>query len=539
MRSPIQLTQIVLNDPTFDSLEPLDEATANFERFRVELTTSRYRGFPNVWTFAILRQLDRRSATRNPDEVLGEARDLLSRVMTSQNRKQPQPLLLISDDPNILVTRLSFDDELVFFIDSRSLPDRMPREVGKFRYSLLMSAVRAKLDSQQLSRLLLVPYQPNDPAVGWRFFGRHRELDRLINAPTNFFVVGPRRIGKTSLLRETKRQLDQRGRKVYMIPCQYLEDPGQVLNEIMRQLDVRTVTQAVRRNQALDEALLPAVLKSVIRRDRQVVLILDELGNAIHKHGQDPWRFIGALREFSQTGNLRVIMSGWQEIFRHQGEFESPFINFAEILTLRGFTDSEIQECLVDPLSLWGDVRAKRFLLRRVTTDIGRHPHLLQYFGDALFTRLVSGKADGDVDSLVSQLLEDNIVEVFQPAVDEVFFRSMRNLRLHRYLFLRRCFEAEKRREPLYAAELTDQWIRDVLDELGLATTFDDRRRAMLELELRGLTDPIGGHQIRHRIAAPVIYQAIKRAYKPVEQLIEMFADELLADDRPDHESKY
>ena len=526
MRTSQQLIRLLLDDPNFHNIERLSSAGYPFERFRLSLIDRRYRGFPDYWQIAVLPAPDKTTDPERAEDLLEAARDLTREVISTQNRKQPQPLLVVSDDPEVRVARLRFDNELAFFLDSRSLPDRMPRELGTFRRSPLMAAVRSKLDDHQISSLLLVPYQPSDPAVGWRFFGRRGELDRLIHTDSNYFVIGPRKIGKTSLLSEAKRRLEERGRTVYLIPCQYLDKPQQVVEEILRRLDARTVVNAHRRNLLLDESLLPAVLRSVQRSDHQVVLILDELGNAIRKNAKDPWVFMGALREHSQTGNLRVIMSGWQEIFRKQGEFEGPFINFASLLTLRGFSDSEIEECLIDPLSLWGDIRDRRALLHRVTTEVGRQPYLLQFFGDALFAELLGGAGGEDVDTLVSRLLEEELVEIFHNAVEEVFFRSMRSP-VERYLFLLRCREADREGIPLHTAELNESWVRSTLEALGHSSTFDSRRQAMEALELRGLTEPVDHHQRRHRIAAPVVYRTLEETNEPIDELIEILADEI------------
>ena len=44
------------------------------------------------------------------------------------------------------------------------------------------------------------------------FFGRERELSNILNRePANYFLVGGRQVGKSSLLKELKRRIDARG----------------------------------------------------------------------------------------------------------------------------------------------------------------------------------------------------------------------------------------------------------------------------------------------------------------------------------------
>lgn len=531
MRSAVQLIRLVLGEPSFERLEDLKSPVSGdgFSLYRIHLKAARYRGFPDTWDVAVRTRPEERTSTREQTRIVDEGREICEHAIRLQNRKQPRPLLLVSDDPNVrLAGKLLFRGELVFCLDARNLPDRQSDEPASFRFSPLVSAVRSKLDSHELSRFLLAPYQPHDPAVGWRFFGRDVELEKLVESNSNFFVIGPRRVGKTSLLQETKRRLEARGTRVFLIACQYMEGPGQVVEEILRSLDARSVATATRRSHSLDEHMLPAVIKTVMRRHQKVVLILDELGNAIRKHDRDPWEFMGALREFSQSGNLRIIMSGWQQIYRKQGEFESPFVNFAAVLPLKGFKDAEIRQCLIDPLSLWGTIRDHDALCRQVTTKVGRQPFLVQFFGAALYSRVLEAP-DSDVDSVAELILEEDFLEVFLDAVDEIFFRFMPSP-LQRYLFLKACYEAEAAGKALHTAEISDSWIRSTLHELGIESTLDDRREALEALELRGLTEPVGHLANRHHISAPIAYRCIKESNEPVEELIEILAEEMVGE---------
>ncbi len=528
MRKAQQLIRLILGDADFDGVEarPAPGEGSGFQQFVLHLKEARYRGFPDTWNVAIRERPEQRPDPKSVAALVHEAKDICRRAISLQNRKQPHPMLLVSDDPAVrLAGHLRFRGELVFSIDARNLPDRPPEDRVSFRFSPLVTAVRSKLDRHELSRFLLAPYQPHDPAVGWRFFGREAELEQLIETDSNFFVVGPRRVGKTSLLQESKRRLEAKGAKVFMIACQDKEEPSQVVDEIVRSLDARTVVTVKRRSQMLDDSMLSSVLRTVTRKHRKVVLVLDELGNAIRKRERDPWQFMGALREHSQSGNLRIIMSGWQQIYRRQGEFESPFVNFAAVLPLKGFKDKEIRECLIDPLSLWGTIRDRDALRHRVVSSVGRQPFLLQYFGAALYSRILEDGED-DIDTLAERLLEEDALEVFLDAVEEIFFRFMPSP-LQRYLFLACCREAELKGTPLHTAELTDTWIRSKLLELGLSSTHDQRREVLEALELRGLTAPVGQQVRRHHIAAPIAYVCIKESNEPIDELIEILAEEI------------
>ena len=67
------------------------------------------------------------------------------------------------------------------------------------------------LISAQIPISTLAPYETRAPVTGSRFFGREYETSRIIGSPdTNHAVLGIRRIGKTSLLREVERILKEK-----------------------------------------------------------------------------------------------------------------------------------------------------------------------------------------------------------------------------------------------------------------------------------------------------------------------------------------
>ena len=82
-----------------------------------------------------------------------------------------------------------------------------------------------QLTRQSFSALMFSPYSRNRPAFGWRFFGRKKELDLLLESEESFFVVGGRRMGKTSLLRELERRMKQQ-HKVNPVSQLLAEVPG-------------------------------------------------------------------------------------------------------------------------------------------------------------------------------------------------------------------------------------------------------------------------------------------------------------------------
>lgn len=523
MRTFSQLIQAALADPGFNEIRERPDLDADsFKVFQVNLTTVRYRGLQPVWFFAVLGESDSHSSY---DSVQTSARALIRKASAVQPRAFP--LVFLSDVTSVrLADMCRFDQHDVFGIDSPDLPSARTASTNPIRAPFIM-AVRGKYSSTQLSTLLSQPYSPKHPVDGWRFFGRRNELEELVNSTGNFFVVGARMTGKTSLLKEAGRLLQHtQGAQVHFVPLQYVQGgQHEVVREILRTVAERESVTAVRRSKMLDEPLLKSVLQRMSRNSIPTVLILDELGNVLQKEQRrGDWEgLIGMLREFSHNGRLRVLMSGYQEFFIKQNDFEGPFVNLAKFVRLSGFTNPEIDEFLVQPLQFWGNI-SRTELLTLATTRVGRHPLLLQYFGKALFEKVARRANGADVNAAAAHLLNSEGIEIFHEPVDELFLRS--GPATERFLFLKRCREAESSGEPLCDAELTDEWTKATLRSIGYASTFDSRRLILESLELRALTTAIGSNRSRQRIAAPIIYSYLRHAEPKIDALINTLGED-------------
>lgn len=512
MRSAELLIQAILGDPDFDTFEEDTERERGvFRLFRVVLCTPRYRGFPDQWRFAVCLP-DAGDPRQRVRAASDEARSLIRQHLSPSS----PPLLLVSDDPAVrLAAMLRLEGQKVFVIDARNLPNLDPQRQS-LRFTPLVSAIRARLDHRELSSLMLSPYEPNIPAEGWRFFGRRKELDQLLNKRSNYFIVGARRVGKTSLLKEVKRRIEERGEKVIDIACQNYIKPGQLVAEIVRTMEPKVMEQAIRRNTRLGELMVASALRSLLRRHSSVTLILDEVGQAISKNPQDDWIFQGSLREYSHRGHLRVLMSGYQEMYLKQEQWDSPFVNFASTLELGGFDDAEIEECILDPLSVWGTINDKPKVVRLIASRVGRAPLLLQYLGEALFDRVF--RDNRSIDLLAAELIEQEPVLTFRQAVKDIFDRNTPSA-VERYLFLRCCWQAEQEGRRIDQVELTDGWVEETLARLGMETKMEDRRRVLERMDLKGMTEEIDFSRTRHRIAAPIIYTCLRRS-EPLSEFL-------------------
>jgi AAA ATPase domain len=473
-----------------------DRDTAMFQGYVVSFDKDAYGGVPDEWLFLLLR------SSRSPILPHDIAQD--AAVLRVSSTRERWPIVFLSDDANIhLADFLHFGGSPVFSLDRPNLPSA--RDPAKnVRNTPLMTGVRKQLGALRDPRWLFRPYDPTKPAEGWRFFGRQDQLEKLVSSDGNFFVVGARKTGKTSLMKEAERVLKRRGTSVYFIPGQHCQRPEQVVAQIIRRLSEREAYRAIKRREALDEDLLESVLKAVAAQHHSVVLMLDELGNVIGRNRRADWSIVGLLRDYAQHAGIRLIMSGFQQFFLKQySDVEGPFVNLAGTIFLHGFSDSEIEKFLIEPLAVWAQVRDRERLKSLVVERVGRHPYWLQFLGWEVFDRVIEAP-DRDVYHIIRELLEGDGVEHFDQAMEETFFRT--TSALEKFLFLSACHEGASRGRSIASVELNDSWVRSALAKVRVSSNSEQRRQILEGLELHGLTSAVHANRARQRITSPIVY---------------------------------
>jgi AAA domain len=522
MRTDEQMVQSALGDPTFRLRRRVAENTPydqHFHIYEVELPQSFHRGFPPSWQFVLLSDTGKVLTEEAKQAVIGDALSIINRRPTLA---EPMPMAMLSSENSLrLADELPFRPN-VFYLDEPDLPER-PRRAEP-RVAPLIMAMRRTF-SQSESALQLCPYVPNKPAQRWRFFGRHRELQRLLYSSENFIVVGPRRIGKTSLLREVERRLMDIGQRAYFIDAQDCDTEQQLMARIMEILSVRDYMSLTRRREFLPDRILPSVLRRLSAQS-PIVLIIDELGNVIPKMKGDEWKVLGILRHFAQSGRIRIIGSAFQEFFlKQQEDYSGPWVNFASSLLLTGLSKDDLDDFVVKPFTLWADIKHEMQLRDLIISAVGSHPLLLQYLCQAIFIEIVQPAA-GNVIGIARSVVGENLTRYFSEPVEEIFFTLASST--IRYLFVTVCSNAEARGAPLHQVILGDDVIESVLRDARINSTTRVRHNLLRELEIRGLTQPVSGNHSEQQVMAPLVYRYLKRTLVNLDRLIDKYRQEML-----------
>ncbi len=527
MRTTKQLLSLALGTAAY--AEPTRITTADdtcFDIFEIELPVKDFRGLPPHWTVFVLQPEKANKREWRPDRVISEATGLIGRFADEG------PILIVSDTSTVhLGDEFDRDPKSVFSVDAPNLPSKAEATTNT-RFSPFVLALQRK----GLARLnfleTFMPYIKGKPALGWKFYGRNRELKKLIDTDENYMIVAGRRLGKTSLMLETERSLKERGEDVFYVNVQQRTKANEVAGDLLRALSPKDANYAIRHGEALGDRPLSIALKRLASAKRRTTLLIDELGNVIVKSPADDWSFVGLLRSYSQSGNLRVIISCFQEVFiKQQEEFEGPLVNFANVLRLPIFTDTEVSEAFLSPFEFWMNLQPveRRELRSLVGSVVGGHPYFLQYFCSQLFEKMGEEGSGGLMEN-AKKLVRADLVKCFESPQEEVFYHHGGST-LFSYVFLTRCKEADDTgKESLINTVIDDDWLEKLLVREGFSSTLASRRNILEGLEICGLSASVDGARSRQRISTPIVYLYVKRVEAPIEKYLEKLKRDVRAE---------
>jgi hypothetical protein len=265
------------------------------------------------------------------------------------------------------------------------------------------------LISNQIPISHLAPYETNAPVVGSRFFGREFERDRILSNPdSNFIVLGIRRIGKTSLLREVKRLLDEReeGGAVQYLDCSDLLSADDFIREVVRKLNPKELPRLEYQKYVFYFPDFLERMQSMYKG--KVILLLDEIDNLITMQRGD-WGLLRMLRAATNSGSCQLVIAGFREAMQEHNSLDSPFYRFAQEVRLNEFNLRQAHDMIVTPMeNLRVRFKNKEEIVGRIYEETAGHPNLIQYYCLILLRQLdQSGEREITPDKLVDVYLDE------------------------------------------------------------------------------------------------------------------------------------
>ncbi len=232
-----------------------------------------------------------------------------------------------------------------------------------------------------ISYLPSSPYGTRAPVTGSRFFGREHEVSRILaNPDTNHAILGIRRIGKTSLLRETERILleQEAAARVVYLECSDLLSTDDYIREVVRKLNPRELPRLELQKYVF---FFPNFLERMSKQFKsKIIFLLDEVDNLVIMQRGD-WELFRMLRASSNKGACQYIIAGFREAMREQYMLDSPFYNFTQEIRLSEFTRQQARNLVVTPMeNLRVRFKNEDEVISRIYEETAGHPNLIQYY---------------------------------------------------------------------------------------------------------------------------------------------------------------
>jgi hypothetical protein len=268
-----------------------------------------------------------------------------------------------------------------------------------------------KLFVNQISLTALSPYEVASPVVGNRFFGRRHELRRILDTQeTNTVILGIRRIGKTSLLREVERMLNSKNDQttyVQYFDCSEVASSEDFVREVVRRLHAREMVRLDTRQKYI--FWFPNFLERMKRMyGRRLVFLLDEFDYMI-AHSHDYAELLIHLRSSTMKGVCQFVFAGYRETRDALNNQRSPFYNFATALELTEFLTQDAADLITLPMANLGvTIRNKDEIVKRIISETGGHPNLIQYYCSVLLAMMdKTGRRE---------IAPENLIDVYNDA---------------------------------------------------------------------------------------------------------------------------
>jgi hypothetical protein len=365
----------------------------------------------------------------------------------------------------------------------------------------------------QLSPALLSPYEISKPVTGSRFFGRESDLRRILYASdSNYAVMGIRRIGKSSLLREVERRLQEQvletaqeglnhedlARRIFYKDCSSMTSSASLMQAVVSHFHPQELN---RLNNRQFPIFFPDFMRRMAKRyGGQLVFLLDEFDALLRAEFANE-ELPHQLRASSNEGHCRFIFAGFRDLLNETSSLRSPFFNFAKPLRLKEFSREDAASLILLPLeSLRIRLERRDEIVDLIYGETAGQPNLIQYYCTYLVDKLDrTGRRAVSPEDVAGVPDDENfrsfLVNTFMDNTDHLEKALVFSLILFDPV-------GEKR----YDLEMIDQALR----KGGIDTRFLQLERACRNLELTGILDKRGRHYL---FAIPVFPRVLRANY--------------------------
>lgn len=266
-------------------------------------------------------------------------------------------------------------------------------DIVLLNYSDVTDILTAKEPSRQFRQLVLSqitltaisPFITTGPALGRIFFGREHEIREIIeHAYTDSYaLIGGRRIGKTSLLKQLERvHFPTLGFRALYHDCSFTPTQNELVQAVI-----------------LDKTWFPttpdvistsfAEIIQELHNDKPLIILLDEIDKLIASDRTASYILFKTLRGMANSGVCRFIFSGEIGLHAELVNPVSPLYNFAKELIVGRLDYHAVRELVIRPMKdLEVELIDAAQMVQHIWDFTSGHPNVVQRYCQRLINRL-------------------------------------------------------------------------------------------------------------------------------------------------------
>jgi hypothetical protein len=243
------------------------------------------------------------------------------------------------------------------------------------------------------------PYIVGRWLVGKDHYGRQRLIDYLLAIPDPaVWVVGTRRMGKTSLLRQLEWLTDRPDSPFVPLfwDIQGCETPDDLSYDLCSGIEDRSerfeaLGVDISHLYGMDVVRIIQTLQRVLRQSNKKLFLLIDETEALINLGEKEGQLLARLRKIFQNGSQRTIITSTKALMQlndlNSRWLTSPFLFGVSLANLWSL-DSESAAELVLQKQSDEKMVVSHELVDEILVHTNRHPYLIQYLCQRLFTSL-------------------------------------------------------------------------------------------------------------------------------------------------------
>lgn len=383
----------------------------------------------------------------------------------------------------------------VAVIDRPTIEAVLATQDGDERAKILSAALVQFLGQEALS-----PYVSGRPAIGGRFFARSSFVKPMVQGAGNYTIMGNRRIGKTSLLKEIRERLKLNNvstAEVYGATCKSTEDVVyKILTELGRFRDIDKCLQR-------PKTLVSSIHTAVEHEKQSIALFIDELDTILDFDEKQGWELLDILRETVEGHpSCRVFFAGFRKVMAAKQSLSAPLFNFTTPIELPLFSRQETVEMVTKPLERLG-VKVPTELSETIYQETTGHPELIQLHCKIIIQFLKDHNRIPTGADLFTEVFND--AEYKQKVLGTFLANTNAHEELLCYLLIA---DSEKAANPT-EYEFGHQEVNRVLKEQDITLELRNINGIINNLKVSGIITPVIGPHERFRFSAPQLVNYI------------------------------